>query len=225
MVSSTCGCKEYFEEDRSDTQSLRPARHNTLVFTPVMVPPMAVHDMHIPPPPPVAPLPNPEPAVGYPMPVFQQPAPMQMLQPALLTGGMAAAQQVPALMPGVLYPPQPPMGVGVPVVQFPQAAYAQPGAGMMPLPAPPPQPPMPMPQPPQPMAAQVPQGMPGMPQPMPGMPQPMPGMPGMGAGRPGLPVFGTPNGQPNPIGPPGVGLPGQQPPFVMPPMAVQNQPF
>ena len=59
------------------------------------------------------------------------------------------------------------------------------------------------------------------------MPQPMPGMPGMGAGRPGLtlPVFGTPNGQPNPIGPPGVGLPGQQPPFVMPPMAVQNQPF
>jgi len=188
MVSGTCGCKEYFEEDRSDTESLKPKPSN-LVFTPIMAPPMAVHDMHIPPPPPVAPLPNPEPATGYPMqPVFQQPLQMQMPQPAMLTGGMGGVPQMAMGMPGLPYPPQPPMGAGVPGVPFPQPVYPQAGAGMMPMP--------------------VPQGMPGM-------------MPGMAPGRPGLPVFGTPNGQPNPIGPPGGGIPGQ-PPFVMQPMAPQN---
>ena len=125
------------------------------------------------------------------MPVFQQPVPIQMPQPAML---------IPAPpVPGIQYPPAPPpMAGGVPGLPFPQAAYAQGGAGMMPMPMP------------------VPQAMPGM------MPGAMPGV--AQGGRPGLPVFGGLGGQPNPIGPPGGGVHAGAP-YPMPPMgmAVQNQ--
>ena len=188
MVSGSCGCKEYFEEDRSETDSIKPMK--LVVFPPPMMPPMGHDIMHIPLPPPIAPLPNPEPAVGYPMPVFQQPAPIQMPQPAMLGGGMPAPP-MPGGMPGMHYPPQPPMGGGMPGLPFPQPAYPHAGAGMMPVPMP------------------VPQVMPGM---MPGLAQGgRPGLPVFGGlgGQPnpiGPPGGGVAGGAPYPMPPMGVAV-------------------
>lgn len=155
MVTSDCGCGEYFKEEDEQQKPLTP--WYTVTSEPSYTQPMHVHAMPIQRPQ-SAHLPNPEPAIGYPLAA----TPMTVQQPV----------QVP--FPQVQHLPQN-------VIPFPQPVF-QPsmvGTGLLPPPPPPP----PQQQPQQQIPIQIPVQMPRPPtigpppmqqQPPPGMGRPVP---------------------------------------------------
>ena len=169
MVTSDCGCGEYFKEEDEQEKPLKPWK--PIMTEPGYYEPMHVHAMTIQRPE-SAYLPNPEPALGYP--VAANPATIQ--------------QPIQIAFPQVQIPPQN-------VLAFPQPAFQPPMVGTAGLPPPPQQMPLQMPRPPTigppPMQQQPP---PGMGQPVPFGPPPVgPPPPIMQHNQPG---FGHPGGQP-----------------------------
>jgi hypothetical protein len=180
MVRGDCGCKDYFEDERSDTESLTPHRR------PIMVQPMGMSYMSVPSwtpaPPPQAFLPNnPDPVAGITAgsmvqaiaPAPQQPfpaapgigpAPIQFPQPVVYPQqqGMPPQQQI-------MMPPVPQMAPQQNTMMMPQMPQPGPirnpnyGVPQIPLPPQQMQGPTGMPVPMMPMSG----GMPAPPQPQP----------------------------------------------------------
>ena len=174
MVTSDCGCREYFEEDEEE-EKLKP--WEPVIFQPSYFEPMhaPLHSLPIQRPE-SARLPNPEPAIGYPL--AANPATIQQpLQMAL---------------------PQVPIPVQN-VIAFPQPAFQLPMVGPVGIPPPPPpQIPLQMPRAPTigppPMQQQQQQPPPGIGQPVPfGPPLVGPPPPIMHHNQPG---YGHPGAQP-----------------------------
>lgn len=135
MVTSDCGCGDYFKEDDEQEQPLRPWR--PVMTEPSYFEPMHVHAMPIQRPE-SAYLPNPEPAIGLPLAAtpatIQQPGlpqvpfpqqnviafPQPAFQPPMFGTGLNP-QQIPLQMPQVpnigrpMQQQLPPPGMGQPV--------------------------------------------------------------------------------------------------------------
>jgi hypothetical protein len=179
MVCTDCGCKDYFEDERSDTESLTPHRR-PIMSQPNVMPYMSMSYTIAPPAP--ALLPNPEPVSG-----INPGAVVRPVQPAgpvpIFPTYPSASGPSPIPFPQPVYPQQQAMMPQQPVMMAPVPQIAPPAAAMLV---------------PQPGPIQLPNlGIPSIPQGPPGGPVPM--MP-MGGGMQGPP-------QPQQICPPGHAAP------------------
>jgi hypothetical protein len=161
MVTSDCGCGEYFKEEDEQEKPLKPWK--PIMVQPSYYEPMHAHTITIQRPE-SAHLPNPEPQTGYPPAIIQQPVqipfpqiqvppqnvlpfPQPALQPPMIGTG-PPPPQMPLQMPRPpnIGPPiqqQPPPGMGQPVPFAPPVIMQpnQPGFGVQPILMPPMNPP------------------------------------------------------------------------------------